>query len=225
MSRLRLSILTTNTATVTIALLGLAIGVLPFLASGGWIRVIALVGVALAAGCMVAVNWPAFARLAGPQRSIRQVTVPAVSLLFLVALGLAVTVDVPAQIRVSRASEQEVLEHFDIEGMERTSTRTILRSYYCDIVQVVAHADIAGVRTEQAWTRKHYPGFKFHSQALAAHKRFLRPGNPYSDVITITTAEGHRKTLIFDISSSFMAKDGQRDYAQYFRDNRRQLCP
>ncbi|MEH6676614.1 hypothetical protein [Phenylobacterium sp.] len=206
-------------------MLALALGLVPFIQDGGWPRAIALIGISVCAACIVAVNLPAFRQLTGRRRSLVPLIVPCVALAFLAALAAAVSIDLPEQVRVSRASEEEVVERFDIEGLEQTTTRTILRSYHCDIIQVIAHADLAGVRTEQAWTRKHYPGFTFHGQALVDHRRLLRPGNPYSDVISITTADGNAKTLVFDISSSFMAQGDQRDYAQYLRDHRREFCP
>jgi len=225
MPGLRTPILSSDQATATFTFLGLGLGTVPFLVNGGWTRTFAIAGIVALVFCIVATNRVALGGALKSPSQLHAAFVPATALVFLLAMSVAVGADLPGRIRAVRASETEVVERFDVEGMEVTSTRRLLRSYDCDIVQVQAYADLAGVRTEQAWTRKNYPGFTFKSQSLARPQGLLGPGKQWMDLIQIVTADGHRKTLVFDISESFMAANDQPDYAQYFKDHRRDFCP
>jgi hypothetical protein len=62
---------------------------------------------------------------------------------------------------------------------------------------IKAKSDMAGVDEEYAWLRKNYPGYKSNGQALLNKNK-----KPY-DKISITTADGDKKDIYFDITNSF----------------------
>jgi hypothetical protein len=62
---------------------------------------------------------------------------------------------------------------------------------------VKAPNEESGVRAEYEYIRQHYPGSKEGDQSLQESK-----GKSY-DVMELTTAEGKKKTLYFDITAYF----------------------
>jgi hypothetical protein len=65
-----------------------------------------------------------------------------------------------------------------------------------DAVVVHATNESEGVRAEYEWIRRQYPGSRTGSQGLGSCKTAV-------DVIDITTREGEKKQIYFDISSFF----------------------
>jgi hypothetical protein len=64
-------------------------------------------------------------------------------------------------------------------------------------VVIKEKSEMKGVSAEYAWLRKNYPGYKSNGQSLTPH------GNKNYDVIHITTADGRKKDIYFDISNFF----------------------
>src|SRR4051794_39635278 len=131
MKRQRQRILTATQATATFTFLGVALAVVPFLANGGWTRGIAIIGIVLLSLCVLVINRDAAREAFGPNGQLRLLLIPVLSLAFLIALTAAVSADIPGRILAVRPSESEVVEPFDVEGMEKTTARTLLRSYNC----------------------------------------------------------------------------------------------
>jgi hypothetical protein len=54
-----------------------------------------------------------------------------------------------------------------------------------------------GIAAEHAYTRKHYPGWRWKTQSLAGH------GGRHYDVIEMIGPNGETKTIYFDITDWF----------------------
>jgi hypothetical protein len=67
---------------------------------------------------------------------------------------------------------------------------------------IVVHASSAavGVRAEDAYLRKHYPGYRFIRRAFAFYQ------SKSYDIITFIDAHGKKHSLYFDISEYFKPK-------------------
>jgi hypothetical protein len=61
-------------------------------------------------------------------------------------------------------------------------------------ILVHAQKEDSGVQSEYAWLAQHYPGYRMGQQSLQTH------GGREYDVLEITTRDGTRKEVYFDIS-------------------------
>ena len=70
-------------------------------------------------------------------------------------------------------------------------------SSYATAIVIREKSETSGVAAEYQWIRVHYPGSKNGGQALVYNNKI-----PY-DVLTITTEDGTKKDVYFDISNFF----------------------
>ncbi|HEU4719121.1 MAG TPA: hypothetical protein VFU15_14855 [Bacteroidia bacterium] len=70
-------------------------------------------------------------------------------------------------------------------------------SSFDNAVVIYEKTEGKGVDAEYDWLKTHYPGYTVNRQSLVTHD-----GKPY-DVLSITTADGEKKDVYFDISNFF----------------------
>ncbi len=70
-------------------------------------------------------------------------------------------------------------------------------SSYEKAIVIEEKTEKPGVDAEYVWLRKNYPGCSVNKQSLRYNN-----GKPY-DVLSITTADGKKKDIYFDISNFF----------------------
>ncbi|MET0274767.1 MAG: hypothetical protein ABW360_17405 [Phenylobacterium sp.] len=229
----------------TIAIGGVGLAFIGLMLGGGMLVPIGFT-LALAAVALIAILHRSEIReAAATRRWPRELALPTGFLILIPIVGLAVMAKDwsgapstkpsitppdslrPATTQVTDAvlAAEGTIDKFNVEGQELASTYIILRSYNCDIVRVDAYSATGGVRAEQLWVSKYYPGFTMLAQALVEQK--LETSPPISmnyDVITIKLRSGRTKEVLFDVTSFFMATDVQRDYTAYVRSHRREFC-
>lgn len=70
-------------------------------------------------------------------------------------------------------------------------------SSYQNAIIIMDTTESAGVSAEYKWLDLHYPGYSSESQALS-----MNDHHPY-DILSITTKDGTKKEVYFDISNYF----------------------
>jgi len=70
-------------------------------------------------------------------------------------------------------------------------------SSYEKAIIITKKSETEGVAAEYEWLKSHYTGYKMGDQSLTNYK-----GKPY-DILNITTTNGKKKEVYFDISNFF----------------------
>jgi hypothetical protein len=98
---------------------------------------------------------------------------------------------------ISRAGVKDIT-HADTTlnvGTARDTTKD--GSSFEKAIVIEATTDYQGVKDEYAWLRQNYPGYKNGGQSLNMHNK-----KPF-DILHITTIDGKKTDVYFDISKSF----------------------